>query len=154
MPLPFLHLPDQLPSGHLNLLFFSLLSALFHFFNFLIVASLFHLSLLPLLVSNLCLHLNCFLSLLLFKLVLLLLLLLNALSDLLLPLLNQTQFEPLFERVVALLLSCYFLEALLLFLLQLLLTFECLLNYFFLLPFVHSLLALLIYFVLLGLLLQ
>ncbi len=90
MSLPLLHLADQLPPGHLDFLFFNLLSALLHFLNLFVVASLFHLGLLPLLVRNLGMHLHSLLLLLLLQLVILFLLLLNLLLNLLFALLNQT----------------------------------------------------------------
>jgi hypothetical protein len=76
------------------------------------------------------------------------------LLDQLLALSDETDFEPLFENLVGLLLLNLLLEPFFLFFSELLFPLQCFLHEFLFLPLVHATGALLIFLVLLGLLLH
>jgi hypothetical protein len=130
------------------------LAPLFHSLDFLHVSVLFGLPLFPLLVSDLRHHFHVFFSLLLILVFLYFLVMLYFLLDQLLALFDETNFEPLFENLVGLLLLNLLLEPFFLFFSELLFPLQCFLHEFLFLPLVHATGALLIFLVLLGLLLH
>ena len=142
-----LHFHDHLASGHLDLLILHALPALFHLIDFLFVATLFSLSLLPLFVSNARHDLHTLFGLFLLFVNASLLVVFDLLLVGLALLLHQTLLQPVFECLVALFLLNLFMQALSFLLSEQLLLLEGLANKLLFFPLVHAMRPLLVFLV-------
>ena len=139
-----LHLHDHLASGHLDLLLLHALPPLLHLVDFLFVATLFSLPLLPLFVSNACHDLHTLFGLFLLFVDASLLVVFDLLLVSLTLLLHQALLQPVFECLVALFLLNLLVQALGFLLSEQLLLLEGLADKLLFFPLVHAMRPLLV----------